>query len=148
MSSEFIIRAIILGYILMGYYSVLKVSTTPLHDRPIYMMKPNILKKVFWAISWPVHAFIEIYYLHMPHKAHAITYAAVSVPILWLGFTVFGGIILYPLVTIDNGVLAFFAAMACLILGSFILMPIITLICTFLTMILAKPILVFFPKKN
>jgi len=148
MSMSLAIKVVLLGYFLAGYYAVLKVSLAPHHERPLFMMRPNIFKKLFWGLSWPIHAYIETYYIHMPDKPRAIVYGILTVPVLLLGFSIFSGLVISPHYFIDSSLLAILVSMIILVVGSIVLMPIIAFICTGITMLIAQPILIFFPKKE
>jgi len=143
--SELIIKAIVVGYFYAGLAAVAKVVTAPMIDRPGLMMNPSFIKKLYWGACWPIHTFIEAYYLHMPNRPLAILYGIFTIPCMWLGFSILGMIVLYPYQVIDTWALAFAGSIAAF-LGSFFIMPIIVLLCTFLVMLCVAPFKLFIPK--
>lgn len=145
MDSELIIKAIVVGYFYAGLAAVAKVVTAPMIDRPGLMMNPTFIKKLYWGACWPIHTFIEAYYLHMPNRPLGILYGIFTIPCMWLGFAILGLIVIYPYQVIDTWILAFGASIAAFI-GSFFVMPIIVLFCTFLVMLCVAPFKLFIPK--
>lgn len=146
MNSELLLKIILIAYFLAGYNNVIKASLADPLNTPAFMLKPNILKKILWALIWPVNAFLEAYFIHMPNKARAIVYGIVTVPVLWFGFTIFAGIIVYPNFVIENNLFAMLASVAVFVVGSILIMPIISILCGKLTWLLAAPFVLFLPK--
>lgn len=84
--------------------------------------------------------------MHMPNKGRAIIYGILTVPIMWLGFSVFAAAALYPANFINSEVLAIIVTAVSFLLGYLILMPIMGIVCAIVVMILAKPFVIFLPK--
>ena len=89
-------KTIALGYFITGQFGLIKVMMEPIHNRPVMMMRPNLVKKVYWLVSWPIHMYLEVFYMHMPDKARARIYASLTIPIMLLGFSVLASVIIYP----------------------------------------------------
>ena len=148
MELETILIAIALGYFIAGQSALLKTMSEPIHNRPIMMMRPNLIKKAYWMAFWPIHTYLEVFYIHMPHKARARIYASLTIPVMLLGFSILSGVIIYPHYVIENSLLAIIASVVLYAISLFVLTPIIALVSTFLIMALASLILLFFPKQE
>ena len=148
METEVIITSIIIGYFLMGWTSLLKVQSASMIDKPGLMRNPNIFKKIYWVVAWPIHLYIETYYLHMPNKERAIVYGILTIPVMWLGFSGWGYLVVLPNLLIENLLLAFGASAVCVLLGGLILMPVIGVLCGMLLIAIAYPIVSFLPDRQ
>lgn len=132
----------------MGISSLLRVESAPPLEKPRLMMNPSFIKKIYWILCWPLHVFIEAYHLHMPNKERAIVYGVLTIPIMWLGFSVWGYLVVLPHLIVDNFWLALIASAFCVVLGALLVMPIISIVCGFLLVAIAFPIVSLLPDRR
>lgn len=145
---EVIIKSILLGYFLTGWAGLIKEQNTPLLEKSGLMLNPTFMKKVYWVIAWPLHLYIDTYYMHMPNKERAIVYGIFTIPIMWLGFSIWGYLIVLPHLVIDNNVLSYIVSFVCIFLGILVLMPILMAICALLLIAITFPIVHFLPRRD
>jgi len=148
MDTTIIIKSLVFGYFIAGYSSLLRTTTSSPIDTPLMMMKPTLLKKAYWLLAWPIHTYIDVYFMHMPKKSSAIVYGILTIPNIWLGCSILAFAIMYPYIVIDTWFIALIVSMLALIVGVIILMPIITIVCAMLTVALATPIIYLLPKSE
>ena len=143
-----VIKSIICGYFLTGYLGLLKELNLPLLERSGLMTNPNLFKKIYWVVAWPIHLYIDTYYTHMPDKARATVYAIFTVPIMWAGFSVWGYCILLPHILLESRIISIVLSGLAFLVGSFVLAPILGLLCGALLIALTAPITYFLPKSG
>lgn len=141
----FILRSLLIGYFLAGYFALLSAESKPELERPGLLIHALLPQRALFVLTWFAHVFTESYFANLPYKQRAIVYGVVSPPVTWLGSSLIGALVLYPHLVIENTIFAIVVSAIVFLLGATILAPIVGMICGLLVYIVAKPIVIFLP---
>lgn len=138
----------LLAYIFLGVSQVTKDLGARVVERPIWAMSPTWGKVILFALTWPIRFVIEA--SDTPGQlARAIAFGvldvatkmAVLTAFIWGSYTVAGLIF-------ENLAFQLLLSAVIALLGSFIVLPLVTLLMIPVTIVLAWPLDLLFPLKS
>lgn len=138
----------LLAYIFLGVSQVTKDLGARVVERPIWAMSPTWGKVILFALTWPIRFVIEA--SDAPGQlARAIAFGvldvatkmAVLTAFIWGSYTVAGLIF-------ENLAFQLLLSAVIALVGSFIVLPLVTLLMIPVTIVLAWPLDLLFPLKS
>ncbi len=143
-----IVICILLAYVLSGVSRVTKDLGKNVINRPIWAMNPTLDKIILAAISWPIRPIIEASQ-SSGQLARSVAFGLLAVLLQMLTFTVY----IWCSYTIaclvfENFTLRIALSTVVVFVGSFFILPLMTFIMAPISLLLAWPLALLFPRKN
>jgi hypothetical protein len=143
-----IVISALLAYILSGISQVSKDLAGRATDRPMWTTRPTVGKALLVGATWIIRSFLES--IHQTGQiARGIAFGLLGITLQMVVLTFFvWGCIAAAATIFDSMLLRLVAMLALMMIGSFIVLPLINVLMVPMTLVLAWPVDLLFPIKE